>query len=110
MVAPGTAVTRRIKRVAPMQLGKLLAVLYGLVGLIFVPFFLVMSFVAPKLPPQHRAGMMVFGVGFALFMPLLYAVMGFVSGVIGAGIYNLVAKWMGGIEVDIEAVEPNSGF
>jgi hypothetical protein len=80
------------------------------VGLIFVPLFLVMSFVAPKLPPQHRAGMMVFGVGFALFMPVLYAVMGFVSGVIGAGIYNLVAKWMGGIEVDIEAVEPNSGF
>jgi len=46
--------------------------------------------------------MMAFGIGFALAMPVLYAVMGFIFGVIGAGLYNLVAGWIGGIEVDVE--------
>jgi hypothetical protein len=42
------------------------------------------------------------GIGFAILVPLIYAVMGFVSGAIGALIYNLVASWIGGIEVEVE--------
>jgi biopolymer transport protein ExbB/TolQ len=29
-------------------------------------------------------------------------VMGFIAGIIGAAIYNLFAKWIGGIEVEVE--------
>ena len=105
MVPPTLATTRRIKRIAPLQLGKMLAILYGFMGLLFIPFFLAMSFLSTHLPPQQRPGMMVFGVGFALFMPVMYAVMGFITGVIGAGSYNLVATWIGGIEVDVELGE-----
>jgi hypothetical protein len=71
-------------------------------GLIFVPFFLIMSAVATQLPPQQRVGLMAFGVGFALAMPVMYAAMGFIFGALGACIYNLVAKWIGGIEVEVE--------
>jgi hypothetical protein len=42
----------------------------------------------------------MFGMG--LFMPVIYGVMGFIFGVIGAAIYNLVAGWIGGIEVEVE--------
>ena len=42
------------------------------------------------------------GVGFVILFPLFYALMGFLSGVVGAFIYNLVAKWIGGIEVEVE--------
>jgi hypothetical protein len=35
-------------------------------------------------------------------MPVIYAVMGFVFGVLGAWVYNLIAKWIGGIEVEVE--------
>ncbi len=35
-------------------------------------------------------------------MPVIYAVMGFVFGIIGSALYNLVAGWIGGIEVDVE--------
>ena len=93
---------RRIKRIAPLQLGKMLAILYGIMGLVFVPFFLVMPLIASQVPTGQRSGMMVFGVGFALCMPILYAVMGFVFGALGAVIYNVVAKWIGGIEVEVE--------
>ncbi len=45
------------------------------------------------------AGMMI---GFGVLMPVIYGVMGFVFGVIGAAIYNLIAGWIGGIEVEVE--------
>jgi hypothetical protein len=46
--------------------------------------------------------MLAFGTGFALLMPIFYAVMGFVFGVVGAFIYNVLAKWVGGIELEVE--------
>ena len=61
-----------------------------------------MTFVGSQMPAQQRVGVMAFGAGFAIFVPVIYAVMGFVSGALGAVIYNLVAKWVGGIEVEVE--------
>ena len=46
--------------------------------------------------------MLGLGVGFAIFAPIMYGVMGFLVGVIGAFLYNVVAKWVGGIEVEVE--------
>ena len=37
-----------------------------------------------------------------LVFPIIYAIVGFIGGIIFAAIYNLVAKWVGGIEVDLE--------
>lgn len=102
MIPPVLTNKRRIKRIAPLQLGKMLAILYGIMGLLFVPFFLIMSAMATHLPPSQRGGMMAFGAGFAIAAPLFYAAMGFVFGVLGALIYNVVAKWVGGIEVEVE--------
>jgi hypothetical protein len=93
---------RRIKSFAPLQLGKMLAILYGIMGLLFIPFFMMITATASKLPPQQRVGMLAFGAGFSLIMPFIYAAMGFVFGALGAVIYNLVAKWIGGIEVEVE--------
>ena len=102
MNAPTSPHIRRLKRIAPVQLGKMLAVLYGIMGLLVVPVFLIASAAAANLPAQQRAGMMALGAGFAFLAPVLYAAMGFVFGAIGALIYNLVAKWIGGIEVEVE--------
>jgi len=99
---PVALVKRRIKRFAPLQLGLMLAVLYGVLGLIFIPFFLIFTLVASHLPRQQNAGFMAMGVGFILLFPILYAIMGFVLGVIMAWVYNLAAKWVGGIEVEVE--------
>lgn len=99
---PAAKNIRRIKSIAPLQLGKMLAILYGVMGLLFVPIFLLASLVGTQMPAQQRVGMMAFGAGFALAMPFLYAGMGFVCGALGALIYNLVAKWIGGIEVEVE--------
>jgi len=97
---------QRIKRIAPVQLGKMLAVIYALLSLIFVPFILMFGAIAstmhktPGAPPFPA--MLGLGMGFMIFMPVIYAIMGFIGGALGALIYNLVAKWLGGIEVEME--------
>lgn len=95
-------VKRRIKRIAPLQLGKMLALLYGIIGLIFIPFFLFMTAFSSQMPADQRTGVMAMGVGMAIAAPILYAVFGFIGGIIGACIYNLLAKFAGGIEVEVE--------
>ena len=43
-----------------------------------------------------------FGLLMLIIIPIMYAGMGFIFGVIGAFIYNVVAMWIGGIEVELE--------
>ena len=102
MTTPPILVKRRIKRISPIQLGKMLALLYGIIGLIAIPFFLFMATMSAQLPADQRGPLMAMGAGAALFAPILYAVVGFIAGIIGAVIYNVVAKWVGGIEVEVE--------
>ena len=45
---------------------------------------------------------MMFGVGAIIFLPIFYGVLGVVMGAITAGLYNLVAGLIGGIEVETE--------
>jgi hypothetical protein len=37
----------------------------------------------------------------SLFIPVMYGVMGFITGIIGAALYNVVAKMTGGLEFQI---------
>ncbi len=81
---------KRLTYVSPLQLGIVLAVLYGIIALILVPFLLLGAIFGAK-------GGLVGGV-FAIFIPVIYAIVGFIGGVITAFVYNLVAKWTGGVE------------
>jgi hypothetical protein len=101
---PPLTVKRRIKRFAPLQLGKMLTMLYGIMGLLFVPLFLLLYVTAPQARAAENSAMLGWGIGigFALSLPVIYAAMGFVTGVVGALIYNVIAKWLGGIEVEVE--------
>jgi hypothetical protein len=97
---------RTLKSIEPLQFGKISAAIYGLMSVIFVPFFVLFAIVgsfAPKAagspPPLVLAGICL---AMAIGMPVLYAVMGFVMGFIGAWLYNVIAKWIGGIQVEVE--------
>jgi hypothetical protein len=39
-----------------------------------------------------------------LFLPFVYALVGFVGGFVGAWIFNLTAKWTGGIVINVEDI------
>jgi len=83
----------RVKRIAPLQAGKMLAGIYALFALMVIPFMLVASFTGGAQIP----------IFFAVGMPLLYIVVGFVGGIFGAAFYNVVAKSLGGLEIDYES-------
>ncbi len=88
--------TKRLQHIAPLQLGIVLAALYGALSLIFVPFLLLASAIGAK--TGNSAGFFAGGMIFIIFIPVLYATMGFIGGIISAALYNLISKWTGGIE------------
>jgi hypothetical protein len=97
---------KRLKRLAPLQTGIVLAVLYALLGVILIPIFMLAG--AGAMAAARQSGQdvpfgFIFGIG-AFFIPILYGAFGFIGGIIVALIYNLVGKWTGGLEFTLEDV------
>lgn len=86
----------QIKRIGPKSLGRLLALIYAILGFIGGLFFCLTA-----LFTQTQAGAVAFALAAVIVFPALYAVMGFVSGALFAWIYNIVAKRVGGIEIEL---------
>lgn len=95
-----------VKSVGVLSVAKIMGLIYGCLGLIFAPLFLVIGLLGSMAGADKAPFAGVFGVGFALFMPLLYGGMGFVMGAIGALLYNLFAKLVGGFELEMEVRPP----
>jgi len=93
-----------IRRVNPLSLAKVSAMLYALLGLIFGAIFSLISVVGSAfIPRQGGAGMgMLFGVGAIVALPIFYGAVGFVMSLIGAALYNLIAGWVGGVEIEVQ--------
>jgi hypothetical protein len=97
-----------IKRIGPMSLAKMYAVMCAVMGLFLGAIFALASMAGAAIGSASSGsssspfGMMA-GIGFAavLVFPIMYGAIGFVAGLIGAAIYNLVAGIAGGIEIDI---------
>lgn len=95
-----------LKSVGVMSFAKIMGLIYGCLGLIFVPFFLLFA-VAGSMAGQDKlpfAG--IFGILFAILMPIFYGAMGFVMGAISALLYNVIAKSVGGLELELELRPP----
>ena len=87
---------RRITRIAPWQAGKFFAVMYFILGLVFaIPFALI------ALLSSSATGQRPFGVGFAIALPFLYALGGLIIVPIVCWIFNLVAKLVGGLDIEV---------
>jgi hypothetical protein len=83
----------QVRRFGILQMGNLLMVLYGFVAVILLPFFLITIITNPKeaLP--------------MLALIIFYPLGGFIGGIIGAALYNLASKLIGGIKVELDVEE-----
>jgi len=86
---------QQIRRFGVAQTAKVAGVLYALIGVVLLPFLLIAAMFSPD-----KNG---FGAGFALAIPILYGVLGFITTAIGCAIYNFVAGYVGGVEVELDA-------
>lgn len=97
----------QIKRVGVFSVGKVFGALYGLMGLIFGVIFSCISLLGSAAAFSSEVGNngafgLIFGVGSIIFLPLFYGIAGFIVGIIMAALYNLIAGWIGGIEIYTE--------
>ncbi|MGR4064334.1 MAG: hypothetical protein ACLQPV_02665 [Vulcanimicrobiaceae bacterium] len=90
--------TITLKRIEPIKLGAVLGVTYCIVGVLVAIVVLFASnyltFSAIGFPGQNIVS--------ALTLPIGYGIGAFVLGAILAQVYNIVAKWTGGVEITIE--------
>jgi uncharacterized membrane protein (DUF485 family) len=82
---------KQIIRVSAIQSAKVAAVLYLVTSL---PFLVLMAFS----PMFGKGGLSGFSTGVMIAIPIGYALAGFLFTCIAAGVYNLVAKMVGGFE------------
>jgi len=90
-----------IQSIGVLSVAKINAAIYGVMGILFMPFLLLISLAGAFAGPRHNPLAGAVGVVFALVMPVFYAGVGFVTGLLGSLIYNLFAKWLGGIEIEL---------
>jgi hypothetical protein len=91
-----------VKSVGVLSVAKILGLIEACLGLIFAPFFLLIGLLGSALGQQNSPLAGIFGIGFAVLMPVLYGVIGFITGLIGALLYNLFARWVGGFELQMD--------
>jgi len=95
----------QIKSVDVLSVAKILGVTYGCLALIFVPVALLAGMASLISGQKEGAiGGAVFLV-FAIIAPVIYGAMGFLMGALMAWVYNLVAKRLGGIKLELQPVQ-----
>ena len=86
-------------------IGLLIGVIYGFA---FMIFGAAISSLAPQGDSQAMGGVgaIVIGLVIMIAVPILYSIIGFIGGAIGALVYNLAAGVVGGVKFDLEGVAP----
>ncbi len=96
---------KTLKRIDVLSLAKFQGVMMAAVGLLLggvmymTQAFLMGGFSAETPEAQILSA---FGPVMILVFPVAYGLMGFVMGAVGAKLYNLIAKLIGGIEVELK--------
>jgi len=84
----------RLSRISVGQTAKVAGLLYGLMGIILLPLFLIPAFLG-----ADEGG---FPAAFAVVLPVLYGVFGYIFTALGCALYNWVAGKVGGIELNLD--------
>ena len=87
----------RISHFSVAQTSKVVAAIYFLFGLLYIPLGFIIEATAP---PEEKVGLW-----FWILFPAILAVFVFIAVALGCVIYNAVAKHIGGIEVTLDPSE-----
>jgi len=102
-----------IRRFAVISVAKMYALLmfiFGLiVGILYGLFFIIFGAAMTALGSNNNTAggvsTVVIGIAMMIGIPLMYGVLGFIIGAIGALIYNALSGIIGGIKFELEAVQ-----
>ncbi len=94
---------KEIKRIDIMSYAKIYAVIFAVIGLLAGLIIAAVGSFFTEL--RGSSGFGNFGALSIIIFPILYGCLGFVAGMIAAGIYNLLAGWVGGIKIELKDVQ-----
>jgi len=94
-----------INRVGPLSVAKLAGMLYAILGLIFGAIISLIALAGgmaanPDEPGAATVGA-IFGAGAVIVLPILYGCLGFVMTLLMAALYNMIARIVGGVQIDV---------
>ena len=90
---------QEVKRIGVMSVAKISALFGIFLGLVMGILFVIASkYAATSGLPEIPIGST--GWSSLIVLPIFYGIVYFISGVVGAGVYNLFAKWVGGIKLE----------
>ena len=98
-----------LKRVGVWSAARVAAAIYGGLGLIIGSILALASLVGAGFaaaafdqdsPPAFLG--VIFGVGAVIFVPILYGLFGAIGAAISSALYNLVARTVGGVELELD--------
>ncbi|HTE67020.1 MAG TPA: hypothetical protein VK736_12290 [Candidatus Binatia bacterium] len=99
----------RIRRFSVIRTSNVAAVIYFILTAIFVIPFILFTAATPMTVTDSLGRTVSFQLPwvFLLFVPFLYAGFGWLFTALGCLIYNLAARWTGGVEFEAIAVAPS---
>jgi hypothetical protein len=97
---------RKIQKFEPLSVMRMAAICYALLGLLegilLTMMFSFMPLAAPDAERFPRFLSPLFGIFSVVIFPILFAVFGAIGGGLGAVVYNVAARYVGGIEVEVQ--------
>jgi hypothetical protein len=93
-----------VKRVGPISCAKIAGTLYAILGLFIGGIFSLIALAggfASNTSQSAGLGVLI-GAGAIIAAPIFYGAMGFVTSLIGAWLYNMLAGVVGGIQLDVQ--------
>ena len=101
---------RRFGVISVAKMYGLLMFIFGLIfgvlyGLFFIIFGAAMSALASNNATASGVSSVVVGVLAMIGIPIMYGVLGFIMGAIGALVYNALAGIIGGVKFELEGVQ-----
>jgi len=92
-----------IKRIGPLSCAKIAGVLYAIIGVLIGAFVSLISAAGAFIGSAENSPFPRFlGAAAIIVFPIFYGVMGFVTTLIAAWLYNVLAGWVGGVELEVQ--------
>jgi len=96
----------QIKKIHIFTLAKVQALIFLVLGFLNASFYTLMLILGQRVDAGRFGGQINrLGIGVVILfilMPIFYTVIGFVSGLVLGFVYNLIARFVGGVKIEIE--------
>lgn len=88
-----------LKKVGILSAAKIQGLFGFLIGILIGLMYALMGMFLPETTGLES---ILFSFAAVIIIPIVYGVFGFIGGAICAWIYNLCAKWIGGLQIEIK--------